>query len=162
MKERSPAAWTANTGLTPAPVTLVSTTAPVSGPTAIVALPSTTPAPPPKPLPTEPARATVAPALTDARFSAAQVIEVVESDTIKVLVAGLKLKLRYIGIDTPEIGGADGAAARAQNIALVSGRTVRLEQDVSATGPYGRLLRYVWVGGMMGQQCVNKETTRRL
>ena len=99
--------------------------------------------------------ATVAPTPTDARFTEAQVIEVVDGDTIKVLVAGEKLTLRYIGIDTPEMGGADGAG-REQNIALVSGRTVRLEQDVSATDPYGRLLRYVWVGDLM----VNAELVR--
>ena len=73
-----------------------------------------------------------------------------------MLVAGEKLTLRYIGIDTPEMSAADGAAARAQNVALVSGRTVRLEQDVSATDPYGRLLRYVWVGDLL----VNAELIR--
>ena len=140
---------------------IVATKTPVSNPTAIVVLPTAMPAPSPKPAPTEPAAAaTVAPTPTDARFTEAQVIEVVvdhvESDTIKVLVAGEKLTLRYIGIDTPEMGGADGAAARAQNIALVSGRTVRLEQDVSATDPYGRLLRYVWVGDLL----VNAELVR--
>ena len=150
------AALTPSTGLTPAPVTLAPTAAPVSSPTAIVVLPTATPAPSPKPAPTEPAAPTVAPTPTDARFSEAQVIEVVDGDTIKVLVAGEKLTLRYIGIDTPEMSAADGAAARAQNIALVSGRTVRLEQDVSATDPYGRLLRYVWVGDML----VNAELVR--
>ena len=137
-------------------MTLAPTAAPVSSPTAIVVLPTATPAPSPKPAPTEPAATTVAPTPTDARFSEAQVIEVVDGDTIKVLVAGEKLTLRYIGIDTPEMSAADGAAARAQNIALVSGRTVRLEQDVSATDPYGRLLRYVWVGDLL----VNAELVR--
>ena len=112
-------ALTPSTGLTPAPVTLAPTTAPVSSPTAIAVLPTATPAPSPKPAPTEPAAPTVAPTPTDARFTEAQVIEVVDGDTIKVLVAGEKLTLRYIGIDTPEMSAADGAAARAQNIALV-------------------------------------------
>ena len=149
-------ATTPSTGLTPALVTLAPTTAPVSSPTAIVVLSSATPAPSPTPAPTEPAAPTDAPAPTDARFTEAQVIEVVDGDTIKVLVAGDKLTLRYIGIDTPEMSAADGAAARAQNLALVNGRTVRLEQDVSATDPYGRLLRYVWVGDLM----VNAELVR--
>ena len=144
-------AATPSTGLTPAPV-MVAPTA-----TAVVVLPTATPAPSPKPAPPEPAAAaTVAPTPTDARFSEAQVIAVVDGDTIKVLLAGTKLKLRYIGIDTPEMSAADGTAARAQNIALVSGRTVRLEQDVSATDPYGRLLRYVWVGDLL----VNAELVR--
>ena len=147
---------TPSTGLTPAPAAIAPTATPVSSPTAIAVLPTATPAPSPMPAPTEPAAPTVAPTPTDARFSEAQVIEVVDGDTIKVLVAGDKLTLRYIGIDTPEMSAADGAAARAQNIALVSGRTVRLEQDVSATDPYGRLLRYVWVGDLL----VNAELVR--
>ena len=140
-----------------APVTVTARATQISGPTAIVGLPSATPAPSPQPSPTEQAAATtIAPTPTDARFTDAQVIEVVDGDTIKVLVAGEKLKLRYIGIDTPEMGGADGEAAREQNVALVSGRTVRLEQDVSETDPYGRLLRYVWIGDTM----VNAELVR--
>jgi micrococcal nuclease len=137
-------------------VTLAPTAAPDSSPTAIAVLSSATPAPSPKPAPTEPAATTVAPTPTDARFTEGQVVDVVDGDTIKVLVAGSKLTLRYIGIDMPEMSAADGAAARAQNIALVSGRTVRLEQDVSATDPYGRLLRYVWVGDLL----VNAELVR--
>jgi endonuclease YncB( thermonuclease family) len=143
--------------LTPVSVTVAPTATLVSSPTAIVVPPSATPAPSPKPAPTEPAAAaTVALAPTDARFTEAQVIQVVDGDTIKVLVAGEKFTLRYIGIDTPEMSAADGKAAREQNVALVGGRSVRLEQDVSATDPYGRLLRYVWVGDMM----VNAELVR--
>ena len=151
---------TPSTGLTSAPAAVVPTAAPVSSPRAIAALPTATPAPPLKPAPTEPVAPTVALTPTDANSTEAQVIEVVvdhvESDTIKVLVAGEKLTLRYIGIDTPEISAADGTAAREQNIALVDGRTVRLEQDVSATDPYGRLLRYVWIGDRL----VNAELVR--
>jgi micrococcal nuclease len=149
-------ALTPSTGQTPAPATFAPTATHVSSPTATVALPTATPAPSPMPAPTEPVATTIALTPTDARFTEAQVIEVVDGDTIKVLVAGAQLTLRYIGIDTPEMGGADGKAARAQNIALVSGRTVRLEQDVSATDPYGRLLRYVWVGDLL----VNAELVR--
>ena len=132
-----------------ASLTLAPTATPFSSPTVIVVLPSAMPAPSPEPSPTEPVAATVTPVPTDARFTNAQVIEVVDGDTIKVLVAGQEATLRYIGIDTPEMGGADGKAARDQNVALVSGRAVRLEQDVSETDPYGRLLRYVWVGDLM-------------
>ena len=61
-------ALTPSTGLTPAPVTLAPTAAPVSSPTAIVVLPTAMPAPSPKPAPTEPAAPTVAPTPTDARW----------------------------------------------------------------------------------------------
>ena len=39
----------------------------------------------------------------------------------------------------------------------MSGKTVRLEKDVSETDRYGRLLRYVWVGDLM----VNAELVRQ-
>jgi micrococcal nuclease len=38
-----------------------------------------------------------------------------------------------------------GKEASAANRALVEGREVLLEKDVSDTDPYDRLLRYVWV-----------------
>jgi micrococcal nuclease len=70
---------------------------------------------------------------------------------------GLKLedrrRVRYIGIDAPEMttwggGGAEAWAkeARALNSKLVTGNSVRLVKDTSETDPYGRLLRYVYVG----------------
>ncbi len=58
-------------------------------------------------------------------------------------------RLRYIGIDTPEIHPnreAFGVEAWQANRKLVEGKKVRLERDVSETDKYGRLLRYVWVG----------------
>ncbi len=47
-------------------------------------------------------------------------------------------------------------AATASNRALVQGKTVWLEKDVSETDRYGRLLRYVYVGDVM----VNAELVR--
>lgn len=93
---------------------------------------------------------------TDARFTEAQVVRVVDGDTIKVTLAGQTVSVRYIGIDAPEMETPEGRAAQAQNSALVSGRTVRLEQDVSETDRYGRLLRYVWVDDVL----VNAELVR--
>lgn len=61
-------------------------------------------------------------------------------------------KLRYIGIDTPEIKEPRksvqcfGRQAWEKNKELVEGKLVRLEKDVSETDKYGRLLRYVYVG----------------
>lgn len=86
---------------------------------------------------------------TDARFTEAQVVRVVDGDTIKVALAGQTISVRYIGIDAAELGTTEGATAREQNSILVSGRTVRLERDVSETDRYGRLLRYVWVDDVM-------------
>lgn len=80
------------------------------------------------------------------------VIRVVDGDTIVVELGGRDERVRYIGIDTPEMDdqrpGIRGlaAAARAANVRLVAGRRVRLELDAERRDRYGRLLAYVWVG----------------
>ena len=80
---------------------------------------------------------------------------VVDGDTIDVLVGGNTYRVRYIGVDTPETVDPRspvqcyGREASERNRQLVEGKTVELEKDVSETDKYGRLLRYVWVGGEM-------------
>lgn len=76
----------------------------------------------------------------------AQVLEVIDGDTIRVEVAGEQYKVRYIGIDTPERDQPFYAEASQVNAELVEGQTVLLVKDVSETDQYGRLLRYVFVG----------------
>jgi endonuclease YncB( thermonuclease family) len=71
-------------------------------------------------------------------------------------------RVRYIGIDTPEISSHGRPEPYAQeakelNQALVVGKQVRLERDRSDTDGYGRLLRYVWAGDLL----VNAELVRR-
>jgi len=84
-------------------------------------------------------------------FETGQVVNVVDGDTIDVIVNGTEHRVRYIGIDTPETvhptRGEEpyGREASARNRELVLGKTVRLEKDVSETDQYGRLLRYVWL-----------------
>ena len=75
----------------------------------------------------------------------ARVVQVIDGDTI-VIEGGYRV--RYIGIDTPEIYPsmeAFGTEAWQANRKLVEGKEVRLERDVSERDKYGRLLRYVWV-----------------
>jgi len=71
------------------------------------------------------------------------VVNVVDGDTIDVLIDGQEYRVPYIGIDMPETE-------------LVSGKTVRLEKDVSETDQYGRLLRYLWLedGAMVNSTLV--------
>jgi micrococcal nuclease len=79
----------------------------------------------------------------------AQVIEVVDGDTIHVLLAGKTYKVRYIGLDAPENTTQKepfGAEATERNRKLVAGRMIQLVKDVSETDRSGRLLRYVFVG----------------
>ena len=86
-----------------------------------------------------------------------RVIEVIDGDTIAIAGGD---RVRYIGIDTPEIHPqveAFGIEAWQANRELVEGKTIRLERDVSETDKYGRLLRYVWMDGTM----VNAELVRR-
>jgi len=85
-----------------------------------------------------------------------RVTRVVDGDTI--VVQG-NYRVRYIGIDTPEIRPyleAGGVEAWQANRQLVEGKRVRLERDVSETDRYGRLLRYVYVDGVF----VNAELVR--
>lgn len=98
-----------------------------------------------------------------------RVIEVIDGDTIRVeWPDGWWERVRYIGIDTPEIGHdpdeADepwGREATAVNADLVDGRDVLLESDVSDTDRYDRLLRYVWVETDAGWVMVNGELVAR-
>jgi micrococcal nuclease len=91
------------------------------------------------------------------------VVKVVDGDTIHVRVGDRVEKVRYIGVDTPEIrhprlgeqpGGREASEA---NRRLVNGRRVRLELDVQSRDRHGRLLAYVWVGPTM----VNAELVAR-
>ena len=78
-------------------------------------------------------------------------IRAVDGDTIEVEIEGESYKVRYIGIDTPELHhptkpvGYYAQEAYEKNRDLVEGQTVFLEKDVSETDRYGRLLRYVYV-----------------
>ena len=92
---------------------------------------------------------------TPSALEEAFVVNVVDGDTIDVLMGGQELRVRYIGIDTPETVNPQrplecfGREASEQNRELVEGKTVGLERDVSETDRFGRLLRYVWANGEM-------------
>lgn len=91
------------------------------------------------------------------------VVRIVDGDTIHVRVGDRLEKVRYIGVNTPELHhprrGAEpgGREARDVNRRLVDGQRVRLELDVRSRDRYGRLLAYVWRGDLM----VNEELVRR-
>jgi micrococcal nuclease len=82
----------------------------------------------------------------------ASVTRVIDGDTIEVEIEGESYKVRYIGIDTPELHHPTkpveyyAQEAYEKNRELVEGKTVYLEKDVSETDRYERLLRYVYVG----------------
>ena len=78
----------------------------------------------------------------------------IDGDTIEVEIQGNTYRVRYIGINTPELAH-DGLPdelysqeATIKNQELVEGKIVRLEKDISETDAYGRLLRYVCMGDL--------------
>lgn len=93
-------------------------------------------------------------------FETAQVINVVDGDTIDVLLNGAEYRVRYILVDTPETKHPTkgvqpfGPEASEANRQMVEGQTVYLEKDVSNTDRYDRLLRYVYLpdGRMVNEE----------
>lgn len=83
----------------------------------------------------------------------ARVSRVVDGDTVDVVGDGRTVRLRLIGIDTPEVVDPRkpvqcfGREASARAHALLDGQTVGLEADPSQgeLDRYGRRLRYLWL-----------------
>ena len=95
------------------------------------------------------------------------VVQTVDGDTVHVRLADRVEKVRYIGIDTPEVHhptrGEEpgGRAATEINRGLVGDRAVRLEPDVQLRDRNGRLLAYVRVKGPDGDEImINAELVR--
>lgn len=82
---------------------------------------------------------------------AAQVVRVVDGDTIVVRIGGLEENVRLLGIDTPEsvdprspVECFGEEAARYTESLVPPGTNVRLVRDVEARDRYSRLLAYVY------------------
>jgi endonuclease YncB( thermonuclease family) len=95
----------------------------------------------------------------------AQVIEVIDGDTVKL--ADNKI-VRYIGLDTPELHkrvGEDwvdnpepfGEEAKQFNESLVKGKSVSLVLDVEQKDKYGRLLAYCFVDNIFVNERILEE-----
>lgn len=80
------------------------------------------------------------------------VTKVTDGDTIHVVYQNRDERVRFIGIDTPEVpwyGGSGecyGEEAGLYARSRLSGKSVRLSFDVARRDRYGRLLAYVYVG----------------
>lgn len=85
------------------------------------------------------------------------VVNIVDGDTIDVVISGTQYRVRYIGLDTPEVSEYYFSQAKAANTNLVYDKRVLLVKDVSETDKYDRLLRYVIVGDTF----VNQELVRK-
>lgn len=81
-----------------------------------------------------------------------RVMRVIDGDTIEIENGE---KVRYIGIDTPETMDPRkpvqcfGVEASKKNKDLVEGKMARLEKDITDKDKYNRLLRYIWVDGVL-------------
>lgn len=84
------------------------------------------------------------------RYETATLIDVVDGDSIRIMLDGREIQVRYIGINTPEYDSSQREAAIAatrENRRLLSGSTLYLFKDLSNTDKYDRLLRYVVANG---------------
>ena len=112
--------------------------------------------------------AVVSPSLpADSEKQIGDVVRTVDGDTIYVRIGSGVEKVRYIGIDTPEVHhptrGEEpgGREATEVNRRLLGDRPVRLETDVQLRDRYGRLLAYVWARHPDGGELmVNAELVR--
>jgi len=75
----------------------------------------------------------------------ALVVRVIDGDTIELADGS---RVRYLGIDTPEVGEYYADEATARNRELVEGKMVELQSGRRDQDEYGRLLRYVYVDGV--------------
>lgn len=99
----------------------------------------------------------------------ARVERIVDGDTIVVELDGRQERVRYVGVDAPELPNAErgtpaecGALeASHANRALVLDRTVELERDRSDRDRFGRLLRHVWTTADGERRLVSELLVRR-
>jgi len=128
-----------------AEATAAATAAPTASPTQ-TSTPTATPVPP-----------TEAPPATLTSAAGVLVVRVVDGDTIEIEGGE---RVRYIGIDTPESTiehECFGSEASRRNAELVGGKVVQLERDVSERDRFDRLLRYIWLDGVLINEVLVRE-----
>lgn len=89
-----------------------------------------------------------------------KVLDVIDGNTIKVLIDGIAYTVRYIGIDVPKykpVAEYYGQEADFKNAEYVFAEQITLISDIQDKDDSGRLLRYVKVGDIF----VNYELVRQ-
>ena len=89
------------------------------------------------------ASTTVSGVLDSGPMKEAQVVQVIDGDTLDLLIAGTKYRVRLFGVDTPERGERcyEEATERTRQL---SGDLVRIEPGPRSEDRYGRLLFYLY------------------
>jgi micrococcal nuclease len=92
----------------------------------------------------------------------AEVVEVIDGDTIRVRIQNEVESVRYIGIDTPEpyrdgLPECFSLEASLRNQDLVTGQEVALVRDEEDRDKYNRLLRYVYLDGVLINEVLVQE-----
>lgn len=86
-----------------------------------------------------------------------RLVKVIDGDTVELRTpAGEVIKVRYIGIDCPEMGEPFYHFALKTNRRLTKGKKITLEFDEKLHDTYGRTLAYVYADELM----VNAELLR--
>jgi micrococcal nuclease len=94
-----------------------------------------------------------------------KVIDVIDGDTIKILIDGHEITTRLLGIDTPEVVDPRkpvqcyGKEASHETKSLLTGKSVSimLNPDYDRTDKYGRLLGYIYLDGIFVNELLVKE-----
>ncbi|PKM93299.1 MAG: nuclease [Firmicutes bacterium HGW-Firmicutes-1] len=77
-------------------------------------------------------------------YDMAEVLKVIDGDTIEVLISGHKEQIRFIGVNCPELNDHYSEEAKRFTSNELLGKIVYMEKDTIDKDHYNRLLRYVW------------------
>ncbi len=98
--------------------------------------------------------------VTSLPYQEAKVIEVIDGDTITVLLDGVTQTVRYLGVDAPEMKAKNpepGRQARKWNLEQVGGKTVQLYTGNRDRDDFDRLLRLVIVDDLFVNSAMIRE-----
>lgn len=101
-------------------------------------------------------------------FVTAKVTNIVDGDTIDVLIDGKEERLRLLLVDTPETNSPNkpvqpfGPEATEFAEKTLSGKEVKLEFDGPERDKYDRLLVYLWIGDKIFNQMLLEEGLARI
>jgi uncharacterized Rossmann fold enzyme len=79
------------------------------------------------------------------QYIEAEVVDVIDGETIIIEKDGIRQEVRYLGIDVPTDDECYADEATAANAGLVNGKTVRIERQVTDVDAQGNWVRDVWV-----------------